>query len=99
MTSTKDLVQLELAKLGRGRDRVAIVRLNRPEQLNPIDWDTVRTLDSRLDEIEANASVRCVLITGNGRAFSAGGDLKSYRRALTSWARGGTPEGASVETP
>jgi enoyl-CoA hydratase/carnithine racemase len=80
MTSTGERVQLELAKLGRGRDRVAIVRLNRPEQLNPIDWDTVHELDARLDEVEADASVRCLLITGNGRAFSAGGDLKSYRK-------------------
>jgi enoyl-CoA hydratase/carnithine racemase len=80
MTSTTERVQLELAKLGRGRDRVAIVRLNRPEQLNPIDWDTVHELDARLDEVEADASVRCLLITGNGRAFSAGGDLKSYRK-------------------
>jgi enoyl-CoA hydratase/carnithine racemase len=83
MPSTTERVQLELAKLGRGRDRAAIVRLNRPEQLNPIDWDTVRELDARIDEIETNASVRCVLVTGNGRAFSAGGDLKSYTKLQT----------------
>jgi enoyl-CoA hydratase len=80
MTSPVERVQLELVKLGRTRDRAAIIRLNRPEQLNPIDWDTVHELDARIDEIEADASVRCVLITGNGRAFSAGGDLKSYRK-------------------
>ena len=80
MTSTTERVQLELAKLGRGRDCAAIIRLNRPEQLNPIDWDTVRELDARIDEIETNPSVRCVLVTGNGRAFSAGGDLKSYTK-------------------
>jgi enoyl-CoA hydratase/carnithine racemase len=78
--TTTDLVQLELSKLGRGRDRVAIIRLNRPAQLNPIDWDTVRALDARIDEIDAYATVRCVLVTGNGRAFSAGGDLKSYTK-------------------
>jgi len=83
MTSAKERVQLELAKLGRGRDRAAIIRLNRPEQLNPIDWDTVHELDARLDEIDADASVRCVLVTGNGRAFSAGGDLKSYTKLQT----------------
>lgn len=83
MTSTTDRVQLELAKLGRGRDRAAIIRLNRPEQLNPIDWDTVHELATRIDEIEGNPSVRCVLVTGNGRAFSAGGDLKSYTKLQT----------------
>ena len=52
MTSPTDLVQLELTKLGRGRDRVAIIRLNRPAQLNPIDWDTVRALDAHIDTID-----------------------------------------------
>jgi len=80
MTSPTDLVQLELTKLGRRRDRVAIIRLNRPAQLNPIDWDTVRALDAHIDTIDGDASVRCVLVTGNGRAFSAGGDLKSYTK-------------------
>ena len=58
MPATTERVQLELAKLGRGRARAAILRLNRPEQLNPIDWDTVRELDARIDEIDADASVR-----------------------------------------
>jgi enoyl-CoA hydratase len=79
----RDRVQLELVKLGRGRDCAAVLRLNRPEQLNPIDWDTIRELDARIDEVDANPAVRCVLITGNGRAFSAGGDLKSYRKLQT----------------
>jgi enoyl-CoA hydratase/carnithine racemase len=56
----------------------AVVRLNRPAQLNPIDWDTLRHLDAALDEIAADDSARAVLVTGTGRAFSAGGDLKSY---------------------
>ena len=78
MPSKTERVQIELVALGRGRNRAAVLRLNRPEQLNPIDWDTIRELDARIDEIEADTAVRCVLITGNGRAFSAGGDLKGY---------------------
>ena len=76
-------VQLELTKIGRGRDRAAVIRFNRPEQLNPIDWDTVRELSARIDEIDNDPTVRCALITGNGRAFSAGGDLKSYTKLQT----------------
>lgn len=56
----------------------AIVTLNRPEQLNPIDWLTVTRLEEVLSGVDADDAVRCVLITGRGRAFSAGGDLKSY---------------------
>ena len=58
--------------------RAAIVRLHRPEKLNAIDWAMVRELDGVLDAVEADASVRCVLVTGAGRAFSAGGDLADY---------------------
>jgi enoyl-CoA hydratase len=81
--TANERVQLELVKLGRSRDRAAVLRLNRPEQLNPIDWDTIRELAARIDEIDGDDAVRCVLITGNGRAFSAGGDLKSYRKLQT----------------
>jgi enoyl-CoA hydratase/carnithine racemase len=58
--------------------RAAMVRLNRPEKLNAIDWEMVRELDGVLDAVVADPSVRCVLLTGSGRAFSAGGDLESY---------------------
>ena len=58
--------------------RAAIVRLHRPEKLNAIDWAMVRELDGVLDAVEADPSVRCVLVTGAGRAFSAGGDLEGY---------------------
>jgi enoyl-CoA hydratase/carnithine racemase len=56
----------------------AIVALNRPEQLNAIDWATVGRLEEVLLELDADAAVRAVLVTGRGRAFSVGGDLKSY---------------------
>ena len=58
--------------------RAAIVRLHRPEKLNAIDWAMVRELDGVLDAVEGDPSVRCVLVTGSGRAFSAGGDLEGY---------------------
>jgi enoyl-CoA hydratase len=52
--------------------------LNRPEELNPLDWDTVRAFARALDTLEADPDARVGFVTGAGRAFSAGGDLKKY---------------------
>lgn len=58
---------------------VVRLTLNRPDQLNPIDLAMVARLDACLDEVAADPDVRAVLVTGAGRAFSAGGDLKGYQ--------------------
>jgi len=57
----------------------AVLRLNRPDQLNPIDEPLLDAFDDALDRVAADPDARCVLVTGAGRAFSAGGDLKQYR--------------------
>ena len=68
----------DLVLLERHGD-AALLTLNRPEQLNPIDTALLADLDARLDEVARDPSVRAVLVTGAGRTFSAGGDLKGYR--------------------
>lgn len=60
------------------RSAVAVLTLDRPEQLNPIDLAMLGALDDALTAVEADARVRAVLLTGAGRAFSAGGDMKRY---------------------
>jgi enoyl-CoA hydratase/carnithine racemase len=65
-------------QLDDGTSRAAVIRLNRPEKLNAIDWEMLRALDAALDGIAADSATRCVLVTGEGRAFSAGGDLEKY---------------------
>ena len=55
-----------------------LLRLNRPDQLNPIDDTMLDHLDEHLDAIERDSAVRTLLVSGAGRAFSAGGDLKKY---------------------
>lgn len=57
--------------------RVATVEMNRPEALNALDVDMIRGLVSRLKEISESDEIDIVVLTGNGRAFSAGGDIKT----------------------
>jgi enoyl-CoA hydratase/carnithine racemase len=57
---------------------VAVVTLSRPDRLNAIDWEMLRELETVFDTLAARPGLCCILLTGAGRAFSAGGDLKSY---------------------
>lgn len=58
---------------------VALLTLNRPDQLNALSFDLIDTLQARLDEIEADDNFRAVILTGAGeRAFSAGADIHEF---------------------
>ena len=65
------------AALLERRGAVALISLNRPERLNAWSKDLGAALVKRLQEAEADDDVRGVVLTGNGRAFSAGADLKN----------------------
>ncbi len=69
---------------------IAVLTLNRPEQMNPLgkegDGDAVA---AAVAEITADRNVRCAILTGAGKAFSAGGDLKAMK--TRSGAFGGSP--------
>ncbi len=51
------------------------VRINRPERLNAFSGTMREDLEASLADFEEDPSIRCVIITGNGRAFSTGGDI------------------------
>ena len=55
---------------------IALVTLNRPEARNAISPEVSQTMAAILDEVEADAGLRTVVITGNGEVFCAGADLK-----------------------
>ncbi|MEM9623366.1 MAG: enoyl-CoA hydratase [Pseudomonadota bacterium] len=57
-------------------DGVATITLNRPEARNAMSGPMTQGLERALDHAERNADVRCVVITGSGGAFCAGGDVK-----------------------
>jgi enoyl-CoA hydratase len=52
--------------------------LNRPDKLNAIDGAMLDALDETLGKIERDRAVRAVILTGAGRAFSAGADIKEW---------------------
>jgi enoyl-CoA hydratase len=62
---------------------VAIIQLNRPEVLNALNLQLMDELIAALDELEQDPQVRCVIITGNERAFAAGADIKEMADATT----------------
>jgi enoyl-CoA hydratase/carnithine racemase len=62
--------------LYRTEEGVGIITLNRPERLNAINHDLLRGLIGTLETAKADATVASVVLTGAGRAFCAGEDLK-----------------------
>ena len=57
-------------------ERVLTLTLNRPERMNAISGAMLRELSARLWEADRDPDVRCVILTGAGRGFCAGLDLK-----------------------
>ena len=57
-------------------DHVGVIRLNRPEALNALNNQLLRELGDALRDMEGNARVRAVVLTGSERAFAAGADIK-----------------------
>lgn len=61
---------------------VATVRLARPEAMNSLDVATKNALRDALAQVAADEEVRCVVLTGSGRAFCVGQDLKEHVAGL-----------------
>ena len=62
----------------------ATIRLNRPKHLNRLQADDLDALLKLFDRIEADPAIRVLVLTGTGRAFSAGYDLNSVAERATS---------------
>jgi len=57
-------------------NKIAFITLNRPEVFNSFNREMALSLQSTLDVCETNDDVRAIVLTGNGKAFCAGQDLK-----------------------
>ncbi|MBX3396090.1 MAG: enoyl-CoA hydratase/isomerase family protein [Phycisphaerae bacterium] len=60
---------------------VAVLRLNRPDVLNALNIPLMDQLISILESIDADPAIRCIVLTGNERAFAAGADIKEMADA------------------
>jgi 2-(1,2-epoxy-1,2-dihydrophenyl)acetyl-CoA isomerase len=67
-------------------DGVATVTFNRPEAMNSLDVATKEALLAALRQVADDPAVRCVVLTGTGRAFCVGQDLKEHVEILQSGA-------------
>jgi len=61
------------------RGAVAVLTLNRPEALNALDRATLTAIGEAIADVANDASVRALVVTGEGRAFAAGADIAEMR--------------------
>ena len=66
--------------LREDKDGIAMLTLNRPAARNSLSEDLIEALSTAFDAISRDSSIRVVILSANGAAFSAGHDLKETRR-------------------
>ena len=71
MTDGEPLVLVER----QAERRTALVRLNRPKQLNALNGAVMDALCAALEDLDGDDNVRAIVVTGNERAFAAGADI------------------------
>ena len=65
----------------QAEQRTALVRLNRPKQLNALNGAVMDALCTALEELDRDEGVRSIVVTGNERAFAAGADIAEMANA------------------
>lgn len=80
IASPNDTVRLDI------RDSIATITINRPESLNAINDDVVTALIEITGALRTSTDVRCVVLTGAGDHFMAGGDVKRFKRKFEEFA-------------
>src|SRR6266481_6575746 len=81
MSDTADAASPPVLEIDGAR---ATIRLNRPKHLNRLQADDLDALLKLFDRIEADPAIRVLVLTGTGRAFSAGYDLNSIAERAAS---------------
>jgi len=70
------VMQMENIVVSRPRTGVMLITLDRPKALNALSKALLVEVATALEEADADGAVRCVVLTGDDRAFSAGADIK-----------------------
>lgn len=71
------------------KDHIAIITINRPEAMNSINQEVWKGLGEALETVEKDDNIRVCILTGTGKAFCAGGDLKAISRGEDNCPKGG----------
>ncbi len=77
---------------------IATLRINRPRELNAFTWDMYSRLVGLIKQATSDEEVRVLVITGTGRAFCVGADVKSLEGSLN-MRSGATPNTSTTATP
>ena len=67
---------------------VGIIKLNRPKMLNALSFGVFKEIAVAIDELEADDTIGCILITGSEKAFAAGGCSRGSRGDHGRFSRG-----------
>jgi len=70
------------------RDGVAFVRMNRPEKHNAFHRELSTAIADSMQRLDADAAIHCIVLTGSGKAFSAGADMTEALASVESGGRG-----------
>jgi len=74
-----ELILTERISLKMPDQYLGLITFNRPKEMNPLNWATVKELKAALESFSNSKDIRVIAFTGAGKAFSAGGDLKAYQ--------------------
>ena len=66
-------------------NHLARITLNRPKQLNCFSEEMIRLWTEALEDVRDNDDVYALLLSGNGKAFCAGGDVKAMAPTAAPW--------------
>jgi len=79
------------------RDEICYLTINRPEQLNALNKETIFELNRAIIDADANKLIKCIILTGAGKkAFVAGADIKEFTSFTPSQGRKLSEQGQAM---